>query len=86
MKTIVTILSSAAALCAAVAFSGFALDGVALFSIGASSVIAGIFASDYSRVPTYHLAPAPARKGIRTRRRDAGIEFATMATFNSMVG
>lgn len=86
MKTIVTILSSSAALAAATVVSGFSLDGAALFSIGAASVIVSMFAADYGRVPTYNLAPEPVRQKAPARRSDAGVEFATMASFDSMVG
>ncbi len=86
MKTMTTILISLTALCAAVRLSGFALDGVTLFTIGAAAVFAGMFAGDYSRVPTYNLAPAkaPARQK-KARASDVGVEFATMATYHSMM-
>jgi hypothetical protein len=86
MKTIVTLLCSAAVLAALTVVSGFALDGAVLFSIGAASAVVAMFASDYSRVPTYDLEPAPVRQKAQARRSDPGVEFATMATFNSMIG
>ena len=88
MKTIIIALSSAAVLSAAVLVTGFALDGAALFSILIASAIVGMFASDYSRVPTYNLEPAPAKVKAKAKVRStvAGAEFATMATFNSTVG
>jgi hypothetical protein len=86
MKTLAIVLCSAAVLSIATAVSGFALDGVALFAIGAASVFVGMFASDYSRVPTYNLAPVPARRKVAARRSEAGVEFATIASFDSMVG
>jgi hypothetical protein len=86
MKTLAIVLCSAAVLCVATAVSGFALDGVALLAIGAASVFVAMFASDYSRVPTYNLAPVPARRKVAARRSEAGVEFATIASFNSMVG
>jgi hypothetical protein len=76
MKTIVIVLSSAAALSAAVLVAGFALDGAAVFSILVASVVVGMFASDYSRTPTYHLAPA--RRKAKVQSASAGTEFATM--------
>jgi hypothetical protein len=84
MKTLPVIASSAAALLAIAVIGGYALDGIVLFSIGAASVIVGMFASDYSQVPTYNLVPA--KPVIQSRQARAGVEFATMATFDSMIG
>jgi hypothetical protein len=88
MKTIIIALASAAVLSAAVLATGFALDGAAVFAILVASAVGGMFASDYSRVPTYNLEPVPAKVKAKARARStaAGIEFATMATFNSTVG
>jgi hypothetical protein len=85
MKTILTIAVSAAALVIAAVANAFALDLANLLCIGVASGIAGMFASDYSSSPTYNLEPA---KLVTSRKKtsDAGVEFATMATFHSMIG
>jgi len=87
MKTLLLITSTAAALAIAAAANSFALDLPTMLGIAVSSAIVGMFASDYSTVPTYNLEPAKAaapKKQARTS--DAGVEFATYATFNSMIG
>jgi hypothetical protein len=87
MKTLITISSTAVALTIAAAANSFALDLPTLLAITVSSGIVGMFAADYSKTPTYNLDTAKAavaRKQARTS--DAGVEFATFATFNSMIG
>ena len=88
MKSITTILSTIAVLAAAIAASGFAFDAAVVISICFAAGIAGMLVSDYSRVPTYNLETVrtPARAEKRTRPAKAGVEFATFATFHTMVG
>ncbi len=93
MKSIITLLSTAAVLAAVVVTSGFALDAAVVIAIGAAAGLASLFVRDYSRAPRYDLdapqATAPqatARQGRRVRRSEAGVEFATFATFNTTIG
>jgi hypothetical protein len=89
MKTIATILATAAALTLAIAASGFDFDLMVVVSIAFASGIAGLAVSDYSRAARCNLASATApevQPSRRVRRSEAGVEFATLATFNTMVG
>ena len=88
MKTSAIVLATAAALTAAIAVSGFDIDAPVLLSIAFASGFVGMFASDYSRVPDCYAEPvkSPAVKAKLARRSDAGVEFATYATFSTMVG
>ena len=88
MKTLITILATAAGLATAIALSGFAFDAAVVVSICFAAGIAGVFTSDYSRTTSYHLeaAKAPARAFKRARPARADVEFATFATFHTMVG
>lgn len=87
MKSLATILSTAAVLAVVVATAGFTLDVAVLLSIGAASCLVGMFVRDYSHVPRYDLdaAKAPARDRKRARPVEAGVEFATFASFNSTI-
>jgi hypothetical protein len=90
MKTLLLMLTTAAALTVTVAISGFALDAAVLLSIGFGAGLAGLFVADYSRVNRYNLdvVEAPAAKPVRSvpaRRRAADVEFATYAGFNTMI-
>lgn len=85
MKTIVTILSSFAAVCAAITSSGHSLDAAALFSGFVSSVIVGMFVNDYSAPKRALLVPAPTRRAKPARETEAGTEFATLAAFDTMM-
>ena len=87
MKSIITILATAAVLTVAIAASGFAFDGAVILSIAAAASLVGMFVSDYSRIPNYNLETeqALARTRKHSRHAEAGVEFATFATFNTMV-
>ena len=84
MKILLTVLSTAAVLAAAISASGFALDAAAVIATGFASGLAGLFTADYSRTPRYELetvkAPARARRPAR-----AGVEFASLIIFNTTV-
>ena len=88
MKTLVTLLATAAALTVAIAASGFDFDATVVVSIAFVSVIAALFVNDYGRATRYNLdaAKTPVRVAKKARRVEAGTEFATLATFNTMVG
>ena len=88
MKSIVTLLSTASVLSIAIAASGFDFDAAVIVSIAFASAIAALFVNDYSRAGRYSLdvSKAPARDAKKSRRVEAGTEFATLATFNTMVG
>ncbi len=89
MKTIITILSTAAVLAVAISAAGFALDAAVILSICFSSSIAGTFVRDYSRVPRYDLNPAKAPAASPARRDSvrppsrAGVEYASLIIFNT---
>ena len=85
MKTITIIAASAAALTIAAAANAFSLNLVNILCIAVASGVAGIFASDYSSSPTYNLEPAKDAVS-RKKTSDAGVEFATFASFDSMIG
>jgi hypothetical protein len=81
MKTITTI-AAALTLAAAHALS---LDLVNVLGFGVAAGIAGMFVSDYSSSPTYNLEAARVVVN-RAKASDAGAEFATIASFDSMIG
>jgi hypothetical protein len=80
-----TILATASVLTLAVVTGGFALDASVVLAIGFAAGIAGIFARDYNRTPRYNLDPVKAPQAAR-RQVERGVEFATFATFHTMVG
>jgi hypothetical protein len=86
MKTLVTVLSAAALLTVAIALSGFEFDAPSILAIAFSSGFAGMFASEYRSAPRYDLVrtKTEVRKDERSLKPEAGVEFATFASFNSM--
>jgi hypothetical protein len=88
MKSIVTVLATAAALTAAIAANGADFSAPIVLSIAFAAGFAGMFASDYRRIPDCYAEPvkSPAVPAARVRRSEAGAEFATLATFNTMIG
>ena len=84
MKILLTVLSAAAILAAAMSASGFALDASAVLSIAFAAGIAGLFAADYSRTPRYDLETVkdPVRASRPAR---AGVEFASLIIFNTTI-
>jgi len=88
MKTIVASLATAAALSIAISASGFEIDAAVVVTIAFAAGIAGLFVRDYTGPSRIILdaAPAPVRNARRIGRPDAGVEFASMATFHTMVG
>jgi hypothetical protein len=87
MKTLLTILSSAAALAAAAVASGFALDATVVLSVCAAAGIAGMFAADYSRPTGCRLDTVrePARRPVPVRRTEASPVFASLIVFNTTI-
>jgi hypothetical protein len=85
MKTLITILSTAAFLTVAITASGFELDAPSILAIAFASGFAGMFAGDYKSAPRYDLVQekTEALKDQRKLKREAGVEFATFASFNS---
>lgn len=88
MKTIIIVLSSAVVQSAAVIASGSGFDIAVALAIGFAACFTGMFASDCKSLPAYDRVPAKAAAvQVRaSRQSEAGVEFATFATFNSMVG
>jgi hypothetical protein len=86
MKTLITILSTAALQIVAIAASGFEFDAPSILAIAFSSGFAGMFAADYKSAPRYDLAQKKAKavKDQRNVKPEAGVEFATFASFDSM--
>ena len=88
MKSLITVLATAAALTIAIDASGFDFDLMVVVSIGFASAIAGMCVSDYSRTSRRNLdaVKSPAVASTSARRSKAGVEFATFATHHTMAG
>ncbi len=88
MKSIITVLATAAALTAVIAANGSDFAAPVVLSIAFVAGFAGMFASDYSRAPSCYAEPvkSPAVQAARVRRSESEVEFATFATFSTMIG
>jgi hypothetical protein len=90
MKTLLTMLATAAALIFTVMASGFVLDAAVLLSIGFGAGLSGMFVADYSRASRYNLEtgpnPAPVHEAEIAAPAEDAAEFATLATVNTLLG
>ena len=89
MKFIISTLSVAAVLCALIANHGFEIDFPVVLSVGFTGAVVSLFLRDYRRKPDCYenlFVEKTVRRAQVVKPQDAGVEFATFATFHTMIG